>query len=77
MFLEIHTNYLAFMVAVQICYHCCLVCTLQDPSILKAHIYALYVCTCTVYPQQVATRIRIVMIKHIRVQEDILHNKRV
>jgi hypothetical protein len=72
--MEFQTNYLAFMAAVQIWFHCCLVCTLQDPSIYKAHFYTLYVCTCVVYPQQMTIRISIVVIKQLCVQEGILHN---
>jgi hypothetical protein len=73
-FTEFQINYLAFMAAVQIWFHCCLVCTLQDPSIYKAHLYTLYICTCIVYPQQMTVRISMVVIKHLCVQEGILHN---
>jgi hypothetical protein len=69
--MEFQTNFLAFMAAVEILFHCCLVYTLQHHSISKTHLYTLYVLTCTIYPQQMTTMISIFMIKHLCVQEDI------
>jgi hypothetical protein len=71
--MEFQINYLAFMAAVQIWLHCCLVYTLQDSSISKAHLYTLYASTRIVCPQQMTTSINIIVIKHLCVQEDILH----